>query len=296
MSTVAVQPQHDTITSGAHHLHRIVVAPPTTPIAHLAILHGYGDHAGRFVHVMQWMAERGNIACHAIDFRGHGRSTGKRGHVSRWEEYLDDLGAFLATEELATHSESSPPLFVLGHSHGALVVAAAAIGGSLPHCRGVIMTAPFLSLKMPVPFLKRMLGHMGSALLPSLPVRSGIGSQMLSQDPAMAADTKADPMCLGIATPRWFTTATAAQAAVRAHAAAFTLPLLMLVAGDDGVADPAVSKEFFENAGSSDKTINTYEGMRHELLRELAREPIFQDILAWINARGSPSTIPQKDF
>src|SRR3954462_4050674 len=74
--------KHGTIGSGSHQLHRIVVAPSDKPIARLAILHGYGDHPGRFTHFMEWMAAH-NIPCHAIDFRGHGQSTGKRCHIER---------------------------------------------------------------------------------------------------------------------------------------------------------------------------------------------------------------------
>jgi lysophospholipase len=255
----------------------------------LAVLHGYGDHAGRFVHFMQWMADRG-VACHAIDFRGHGRSTGRPMYIERWEEYLEDLTAFLATEELAT-TPTAPPLFVLGHSHGGLVAVAAAMEQRL-HCRGLILSAPYLDLKMPVPLHKRIVGVIGSWLFPSLPVRSGVGDEPLSRDPEMNADTKADPLCLGIATPRWFTSATAAQADVRARAAQLTLPLLMLVAGDDTIANPQASVEFFDHCGSTDKTMKRYDDFRHEILRELGRERAFEDILAWLQPRAlvpSPS-------
>src|SRR5215213_6770385 len=84
--------------------------------ARLALLHGYGDHSGRYVHFMQWLALRG-VEVHALDFRGHGRSQGPRAHVRQWEDYLDDLAAFLDLDPLRIASER-PPLFVLGHSHG----------------------------------------------------------------------------------------------------------------------------------------------------------------------------------
>src|SRR5579859_2625672 len=107
---------------------------PRRPWAHLGIIHGYGDHSGRFVHFMKWMAERG-VACHGFDLRGQGRSTGRPGYVRRWEDYLDDLSAFLALDELA----QARPLFLLGHSHGALVLAVAVIGGRIT-AQGCVMT------------------------------------------------------------------------------------------------------------------------------------------------------------
>lgn len=278
----------DTVASASHQLSRITLTSTQSPIARLAILHGYGDHAGRFVHFMRWMADR-RVECHALDFRGHGRSTGRRAYVARWDEYLDDLVAFLAIEELATKTpsptaEAVPPLFVLGHSHGGLIAAAAAIAGRL-HCRGVILSSPYLDLMMPVPLAKRLAAHVGSWLFPSLAIRSGVADQPLSSDPAMIADTKADPMSLGIATPRWFKTATAAQANVRARAAEFTLPLLMLIPGQDTIANPAASQAFFDHCGSKDKMIRRYEEFRHEILRELGRERAFKDILTFIGSR-----------
>src|SRR3954469_24151488 len=69
------------------------------PWARIGLLHGYGDHCGRYEHFYQWMAQRG-VACFGFDFRGHGRSEGKRGFVARWEEYLDDLNVFLEQPEM----------------------------------------------------------------------------------------------------------------------------------------------------------------------------------------------------
>src|ERR1700722_2274098 len=70
---------------------------PARPRARLALLHGYGDHGGRYGHALNWFAERG-ISCCTLDFRGHGRSFGRRGYVRRWDEFLDDLDTFLAWE------------------------------------------------------------------------------------------------------------------------------------------------------------------------------------------------------
>src|SRR5205807_10470574 len=80
------------IPGGAGKLFYRSVMPAGTAWARLALLHGYGDHCGRYLHLFKWLAERG-VACHAIDFRGHGRSEGKRGFVRRWEEFLDDADA-----------------------------------------------------------------------------------------------------------------------------------------------------------------------------------------------------------
>src|ERR1700691_2463252 len=107
----------DTVPSGKESLNRFVIAP-SQPWAQLVLLHGYGDHAGRYLQFLQWLGARG-VGCQAIDFRGQRRSSGRRGFVRKWDEYLDDLKVILDLQDQAL------PLFVLGHSHGALVAAAA---------------------------------------------------------------------------------------------------------------------------------------------------------------------------
>ncbi len=252
------------------------------PWARLAVLPGYGDHAGRHDHVLAWFAEQG-VSAHAVDFRGHGRSAGRVGAVRRWAEYLDDLSAFLAIEALATEG---PPLFVLAHSHGGLVAAAAAERGLLDGVAGVVLSAPFLELRLPVPWHRRLLAAVLARVAPSLPLRSGVRGPMLTHDQAMLAADRADPLRTGTATPRWFTTVRPAQAEVRAAADRFRVPLLLLVPGDDTVADPAASDDWFARVGSADKTVRHYPGHRHELLRETGRAAVFADVLAWVRDRA----------
>ena len=230
------------------------------------------------------------MACYAIDFRGHGRSAGKFGFVRQWDEYLEDLAKFLAIENF---TGQDTPLFILGHSHGGLVAAAAAQRGQLNHCAGVILSSPYLQLKMPVPLIKRFFAAIASRIYPSAKVPSGINPGMVTRDEAMIAETKSDPYCRGIATPRWFFEARKAQTKIRSMASQFDRPLLMLLPGNDLVADSRASVLFFDRCKSIDKTILHYPGYRHELLREVEREPIFQNILDWITQRNSETRIPE---
>jgi lysophospholipase len=265
-------------------LFRRWVRPRGTALARLALLHGYGDHSGRYVHFMEWMARRG-VEVHTFDFRGHGRSQGARAHVRRWEDYLDDLKSFLELDPLRIASERAP-LFVLGHSHGGLIAVLAGIRGLLDGAPGCVLTAPYLVGRNRVPLAKKILARVGDLLAPSMRVPNGLGEGMMSSDPEMVRDSRADPLLLHVATPRWYLRTLKIQAEVMRRAGEFRLPLLALAGDADPVADADATARFCERAGSADKTFRLLPGLLHELLREASRESIFEDVLAWMRERA----------
>jgi lysophospholipase len=251
--------------------------------ARLAIVHGYGDHAGRYAEFMTHLAERG-VACHAFDQRGHGRSTGARGFVRNWDEYLDDLGAFLALPELGDRPE---PLFLLGHSHGGLIAAAAGVRGVLPpRVAGCVLSAPYLVNCLAVPRVKAAAARVLNVVAPWLRVRSGVSPRMMSGDARQVEESRRDPLLLRSATPRWFLTHRPVQAEALARAGEFRLPLLVLCGDADPIADPRGAAAFHAGAGSRDKSLVVYPGFKHEPLREDGRERVFGDVLAWIEGRA----------
>jgi alpha-beta hydrolase superfamily lysophospholipase len=267
--------------------HRITVRPAVAPVlARLAFVHGYGDHAGRYVEPMTWLASRG-VACYGVDLRGHGRSSGRRAYVRRWDEFLDDVDAFLAELDRRDERDRSP-LFVLGHSHGGLVAAVAGLRGRLTshNVAGVILSAPYLVNAFRVPVHKSILARVANVCWPCLRIRSGIRPELTSSDPAMIEESQNDPLLLRCATPRWYLGHRRAQKEALGHADRFTLPLLVLQGDADTIADPRGASAFHDQAGSRDKTLITYPGFRHEPLRETGREQVYRDVLAWVARRA----------
>jgi lysophospholipase len=271
----------DPVEGHGPHVHQCSTLPLGAAVARLVIVHGYGEHCGRYGEFMTWMADRG-VACFSFDFRGHGRSSGRRGYVRRWEEYGDDLRAFLAQPRLRW--DDGPPLFVLGHSHGGLVVPAAAIEASmdLTGVAGVVLTSPYLHNAVPVPLHRRVVARIFNPFVPWARFRSGVRPEWLSSDPRIQQETIDDPLCHRSATPRWFLTMRRAQQHVMSSAQKFRLPMLMMIGTRDPVADPAACHAFYERAGSTDKSLKVYPEMVHELLRERERQRVFADIFAWM--------------
>lgn len=280
---------------GGFTLHRASVRPANgaSVRARLAIVHGYGDHAGRYAEFMTWLAQRG-VACHAFDLRGHGRSTGARGFVRKWDDYLDDLGAFLALPDLdprrapeTGQGASGAPLFLLGHSHGGLILAAAGVRGVLPpHVAGCVLSAPYLVNGLAVPRVKGAAARVLNAVAPWLRIKSGVSPRMMSSDARQVEESRRDPLLLRSATPRWFLAHQPVQRETLARAGEFELPLMVLTGDADPIADPRGATEFHARAGSPDKSLVVYPGFKHEPLREQGRQRVYADVLAWIEARS----------
>jgi alpha-beta hydrolase superfamily lysophospholipase len=269
-------------TSGKVRLHRRSIIPSESPWARLVLVHGYGEHSGRYSHAMRWFAERG-VACHAFDQRGHGKASGRRGFVRNWDEFLDDMAGALEEEETKMNG-AKIPRFVLGHSHGALIVAVSVIR-KLLSADGVILTSPYFRSGVPVTPGKLAVVRGVDLVLPWARFRSGMQESWLTSDQEMLAESRADPLLLRTATPRWYLSMLAIQDEARQRAAKFTLPLLCLVGDADPVALPEAGARFFEQAASHEKKLIRYPGMLHELLRETGREAVFGDALRWMRER-----------
>jgi len=255
------------------------IRPPGEAWARLGVLHGYGEHSGRHAHFMEWMAERG-VACEALDFRGQGRSGGRRAYVRQWTDYQQDLAAFFSQPAFG----EGPPLFILGHSHGALILAAAALRG-LPPARGLVLCAPFFRAQFVVAPVKVLAARALNSAAPWMLIPSGLRTEWMSRDTTMLEESRHDRLIVHQATPRWYVQVLQAQREVLARAEEIRQPLLELIADEDPVAAPAVAQEFFDRAGSADKTCLHYPGFLHEILREAGREQAFQDILQWMRER-----------
>lgn len=254
-------------------------------VAQVIFLHGYGDHHRRYDALRYHLAQQG-ISSYGIDLRGQGRTTGPRGFTEKWHYYIDDLEILLCSGAVP----KGLPTFIIAHSHGALVAIHAALAGKLDwQVSGLVLTAPFLRQAFTVPKWKRLLARAADTCLPELRIASGIGVIPMTRDPEMEAETRDDPLIARCATPRWYVSMLQAQRWAMLHAGKVTNPLLMLLGTADGVADPGAMREFFDAAGSKDKTKLEYPGLHHELLREVEREAIYQDISRWILARIGPS-------
>lgn len=254
---------------------------PPNPRATVLVLHGAGDHRGRYAGITDALVRAGHEVA-LLDFRGHGRSGGKRWFVERFEEYLADLDAFAAVMRAGAAGRK---LFVVAHSQGGHVAAHWALAGGRD-LAGVVLSNPYFRLAIDPPKVKIWSALLVGKVIPHLPVDAGLRLETLTSDPEMQAWTDRDTLYLRKATPRWFTESGRAQEELRGRMARFDRPLLLQLGTGDRIADGAAAAEFFAACASRDKTLTEYVGFEHEIYNERERARPIADAVAWIGARA----------
>lgn len=253
--------------------------PDGEPKAWLGVVHGYGDHCGRYERPIAAFVKEG-FGVLAFDYRGHGKAAGARADCNKWDDYLDDLsGFFLRLVEAAR----GKPIFLVAHSHGGLI-ATHFLANPPAELRGVVMTAPFYALAFEPPALKLLGARLIKRLVPGLKIGNELKPEQLSRDLAWQEETKKDPLYLHTTTPRWFFETQAAQQRLAGLGSRVTRPVFVLGGTADPIASMPAAKAFFETIASKDKTWKDYGDFRHEVLMEVGREQVWDDISRWISA------------
>lgn len=250
--------------------------------AGLVIVHGLSEHSGRYADFGEWLATRG-VSTFAPDLRGHGRSEGRRGHVPRFDVFLEDVDRFRVEVDGLVHA--GLPVFLLGQSMGGLI-ALRYLEEHAGRYRGGIIASPWLGTAMPVARWKVAAARALTRVLPALPFRHGIDPALLSHDPDIVEAYRADPLVHPTITPRTFLGAAAAMNIVLQRGDRIREPLLILLAGDDGIVDTGRALDFARSLTNPDITTSVYAGHYHELLNEPDRSRIYLEIHDWIMARA----------
>ena len=266
------------LTSGGVHLYVAGVPGDGESGTGLFLVPGYTDHVGRYGELFSWFQARGTPVWGA-DLRGHGRSSGRRGEVARFTDYLDDLAAAL---KHAAERSGIKRWILLGHSTGALVVLSALMRRPhvfSPQVSGVVLSSPLLSLRLPVPLWRQLVAQMASVLMPRLSLPTGVPHYANSHDQVIEKARREDPLVFTSVNARWVTESATEMAWVRARPQALKTPVLCLQAGSDRVVEPSASRAFTENCPHG--TYVEYPEMYHEVLLESDRRRIWGRIAKW---------------
>jgi len=252
--------------------------PQGTPKANLVICHGVNSHGGQFVRAGEEFAARG-CAVTALDLRGRGKSDGERFYIESIDDYVSDLSLAV---ELGRSHHPDLPVYLLGHSAGGVTSVTYALDHQ-DRIDGLICESFAFRVFAPNFALKLLEG--ASHVAPHAHVLK-LKMEDFSRDPEWVAQLNGDPLTKDEVQPV-STVAAFARAGERFERefGRITLPVLILHGTEDHATRPDGSEQFFNEAGSADKTLKLYDGYYHDLLNDLGREQVMDDIVEWIDAR-----------
>jgi alpha-beta hydrolase superfamily lysophospholipase len=250
--------------------------PVETPIAVIALVHGQGEHIGRYAHLAEWFNQRG-IAIVGYDQQGHGRSEGKRGHAKNLDTLLDDIGLLI---EKARELYPNAPLFLYGHSMGGGLVLNFATRRN-PNLAGLIATSPWIRLSFEAPAIKVIAGKILRRFMPTLTLPTGLAAHFISHDESVVEAYKSDPLVHDQLSAAAGIALLEASEWINSWSGALKMPLLLQHGSEDRITSATATREFSERA-KGDITYREWPGLYHEIHNEKEQEEMFAHTLQWM--------------
>lgn len=252
--------------------------PETTPRAVVVIVHGFNSHSGQYLWVGEQFAMKGLVA-YALDLRGRGRSEGERYYVEKIEDYTEDVATLVRQ---AKYENPGLPVFLLGHSAGGVVSCIYTLDHQ-SEINGLICES--FAYELPVPDLVLSFLKGISYITPHTHVFS-LNNKDFSRDPTVVDEMNNDPLIKGESQPaQTGKVMINASHRLKEEFPRITLPVLILHGTEDKATKPSGSQYFYEQAGSTDKTLKLYENHFHDLLNDVDKEIVLADIQNWIDKR-----------
>jgi alpha-beta hydrolase superfamily lysophospholipase len=244
----------------------------------VVMVHGYSAHCGLYRHVGTAFASAG-FAVTQFDCRGHGRSSGRRGHIVDFDEYAGDLAAVV---DWARKQGAGNPWALLGQSMGGTISLAFLLGKTKTEmpCR-LVLAAPWLKLKMKVSAPKRAAANVAARVMPTFTMPNGLTSENVSRNPLVLAGFDKDPLVHHVATAGWFMATLRAQARIRLRAKELGVPTLMLLAGNDRIVANEANLAFAREAGPI-VNVRNYPEVFHEMFLDPEVAVLLADISTWL--------------
>lgn len=276
MATEKTLPREGTIASADGTRIAYRAWPKAGAAITFAVVHGLGEHSGRYEEFAEGMARHG-METFAVDLRGHGKSPGQRGHVDSWSQWTDDVSAFVKHVETEAEGEVVP----VGHSLGGAAMLSTVLAGKLPKSRRFIVSSPALKVKVPVPAWKIALGRATSRVMPTLALDNEVDPRLVSRIPEVVAAYRTDPLVHSKISSRLYAEWQAATRYILEHAGEIKIPFLILAGTADGLIDPAGSEELHRAAANSE--LRLLQGRFHEPFNDLDNQEVFAVIASWLS-------------
>lgn len=247
----------------------------------IVITHGHGEHSESYHRLVDGIYDSG-WDCIAWDWRGHGRSEGKRGYAGHFSHYVWDYKKFLELL-LSQESYKSKPWIALGHSMGGLIQTHALLENklNLPF-KAQILSAPLFGVSVEVPLLKDLAALAAFHLYPKLTLGNELKFEQLTRDPSILLEFEKDPLRHDQMSPGVYIGFLQALEYIHKHAMDLKIPLLLQLGGQDTIVSNTEALRFFDNVGSVLKVKKVYHDSHHEIYNDLDKQICYMDILSFI--------------
>ncbi len=243
------------------------------------VVHGLGEHAGRYDHVARRLNEWG-FSVRGYDQYGHGESGGARGGLPTATRLLDDLADLVDSTRVRMAART--PLILLGHSMGGLVAGRFVSLGLRP-VDALVMSSPALDPGLNL--VQKALLAVLPKIAPNLRVGNGLNAALISHDPAVVAAYQADKLVHDRISGRLARFIADEGPATVALAPGWKVPTLLMYAGADKLVNPAGSRAFAAAAPQQLVSSRCFEHLYHEIFNEADAEPVFAELKKWLDQR-----------
>ena len=253
-------------------------APEGDPKAVVCLVHGLGEHSGRYAHVGEAFVNAG-YALLGFDLRGHGKSGGPRGHTPALEAFFKDIEEFV---HQASQRYPNAPRFIYGHSLGGLLSLSFALSHK-PDVRGMIISSPGLRTAIHEQKAKLMLAKILGVVAPTITLPSELNASHISRDPQVVKTYVNDPLVHDKITTGFGRAGLQATDLVFARAAQLSVPVLLVYCSADKIAFPRGSEEFARLAPQGLVRLKRFEGLYHEPHNEPEKAEVLKTYIQWLD-------------
>jgi alpha-beta hydrolase superfamily lysophospholipase len=238
--------------------------------------HGQGEHSESY-HRLTSAFENDAWTFYGWDLRGHGRSEGRRGFVSEFDDYCKDYKLFLDMV-LKNEKVRQGPVILFCHSMGALIQLKTMIRNPDIQCDGIVVSSPLLGIAVTVPQIKARAAQVLNILLPAVTLGNELSNDMLTRDPDVIREYEQDALRHNRISSGAFLGMLDSFAYVNPRAGDIKKPALFVISSNDPIVSSEAAKSFYDHLGSKKKEIYVYPDAKHELINDTIRKTVFADI------------------
>ena len=252
-----------------------------SPVASLVMIHGLQSHAQWFAEAADGLIDRG-LSVYALERRGSGSSPGRSGDIDAYESWLDEVNRMV---DFARNEQSGAPVHLLGHCFGANV----ALGAALERpgdIASLVMLTPGLHVIPDYTAAEKAAIAAAGVAVPQRRFRVPLEDRLFTRDPDVLAWIEADTLGSKTVSARFLVQTGRMVAALRRRLGELSVPLLVIEAAQDRIADNAANTELFDRRlGGAWERISF--DAEHFVLAEPCRDEVLDEIAGWVSGRPS---------